>query len=117
MLIRAGPCVATCCAPARQGRPTATVVFLIARERSVTNEERTEVSRRARLQRATAKGNERGPFALSEKYWVLWLGALINRLGSFVMPFLAIYLTEERGLERAQAGSIIALFGAGALLA
>ena len=53
---------------------------------------------------------------LPRTYWVLWTGALINRLGGFVMPLLALYLTGERGLSVAQAGVVVSLYGAGALL-
>src|SRR5690242_1342947 len=53
---------------------------------------------------------------LPRTYWILWTGALINRLGGFVMPLLALYLTGERGLSVAQAGLVISLFGGGALL-
>ena len=54
---------------------------------------------------------------LPRTYWVLWTGALISRLGGFVMPLLALYLTGERGLSVAQAGVVVSLYGAGALLA
>ena len=33
---------------------------------------------------------------LPRTFWLLWTGSLINRLGSFVIIFLAIYLTGER---------------------
>ncbi|HET9753455.1 MAG TPA: MFS transporter, partial [Myxococcales bacterium] len=54
---------------------------------------------------------------LPRTYWILWTGALINRLGGFVMPLLALYLTGERGLRVEQIGLVISLFGGGALLA
>jgi MFS family permease len=50
-------------------------------------------------------------------FWVLWAGAFLNRLGNFVVPFLAIYLTEQRGASAAQAGLLVSLYGLGALLA
>ena len=53
---------------------------------------------------------------LPKAYWILWTGALINRLGGFVMPLLALYLTGERGLSVEQAGLVVSLYGAGALL-
>ncbi len=40
---------------------------------------------------------------------------LVNRLGGFVVPFLAIYLTERRGASAAQAGLIGSLWGLGAI--
>ncbi len=54
---------------------------------------------------------------LPRTFWILWTGALINRLGGFVMPLLALYLTGPRGLAVAQVGLIISLFGAGTLCA
>jgi MFS family permease len=53
---------------------------------------------------------------LPRTYWILWTGALINRLGGFVMPLLALYLTGERGLSVEQAGLVVSLYGAGSLL-
>lgn len=46
-------------------------------------------------------------------FWYLWAGTLINRLGSFVLVFLAIYLTQERGFSASQAGLVIGLWGVG----
>src|SRR3954462_1039973 len=56
-----------------------------------------------------------GERGLPKAYWILWAGALINRLGGFVMPLLALYLTGERGLSVEQAGLVVSLYGAGAL--
>ncbi|MFJ6195896.1 MDR family MFS transporter [Micromonospora sp. NPDC092111] len=50
---------------------------------------------------------------LPRAFWYLWTGTLINRLGSFVLVFLAIYLTRERGFSAAQAGLVIGLWGVG----
>jgi MFS family permease len=50
-------------------------------------------------------------------YWFLWLGTVINRLGGFVVPFLSLYLTSERGISVSQAGLVVALFGAGSFAA
>jgi hypothetical protein len=33
---------------------------------------------------------------LPPAYWLLWVGTLINRLGTFVIPFLTLYLTSRR---------------------
>src|SRR5574341_515736 len=54
---------------------------------------------------------------LPRAFWVLWFGMLVNRAGNFVLPFLAIYLTQARGLSPAQAGIVLALYGAGAAVA
>src|SRR5258707_12615079 len=54
---------------------------------------------------------------LPRNVWILWTGALVNRLGGFVMPLLALYLTGPRGLSVEQVGLVVSLFGAGALCA
>jgi MFS family permease len=54
---------------------------------------------------------------LPRPFWILWTGTLINRMGTFVVPFLAIYLTQVRGFSLAQAGLVAALYGAGAACA
>jgi MFS family permease len=48
-------------------------------------------------------------------FWVLFAGTFVNRVGGFVLIFLAIYLTEERGLNPAQAGAVVAAYGIGAI--
>jgi MFS family permease len=50
---------------------------------------------------------------LPRQFWFLWIGTLINRLGSFVVIFLAIYLTSERHFSQSQAGLVIGLYGVG----
>ena len=54
---------------------------------------------------------------LPRPFWVLWGGIFVNRLGGFVLPFMAIYLTQERHLSIAQAGLVVALYGAGGAIA
>ena len=54
---------------------------------------------------------------LPRAFWVLFAGTLINRIGGFVLTFLAIYLTETRGLTAAQAGVVLSCYGAGAIAA
>jgi MFS family permease len=54
---------------------------------------------------------------LPRTFWFLWAGTIVNRLGGFVLPFLALYLTGERGLTVAQAGLMVSLFGAGSFTA
>ena len=54
---------------------------------------------------------------LPRTYWVLWAGIFVNRAGCFVVPFLAVYLTQERGLPVATAGAVAAAYGAGAAVA
>ena len=50
---------------------------------------------------------------LPRTFWYLWTGTLINRLGSFVLIFLAIYLTTVRHFSEFQTGLVIGLWGAG----
>ena len=50
---------------------------------------------------------------LPRPFWYLWSGTLVNRLGSFVEPFLALYLTTARGFSVAQAGLVLTAFGVG----
>ena len=53
---------------------------------------------------------------LPPTYWLLWGGTLINRLGGFVIPFLTLYLTDQRGIPVSQAALMVSLFGAGSFL-
>ncbi len=54
---------------------------------------------------------------LPRSFWFLWLGALVNRLGGFVTPFLTLYLTQVRKIPVERAGLIVSLYGAGAIFA
>jgi MFS family permease len=49
-------------------------------------------------------------------YWTLWAGMLVNRLASFVITFLAIFLVRDRGFTANQAGQVVAIYGFGLLL-
>lgn len=49
-------------------------------------------------------------------FWFLWSGTLVNRIGSFVTPFLALYLTGERDVTVAQAGIVLSLLGLGSAI-
>jgi MFS family permease len=42
---------------------------------------------------------------------VLLVGTFVNRVGTCVAPFLALYLTAERGLSLEEAGGIVSLMG------
>src|SRR5712671_3820625 len=48
--------------------------------------------------------------------WILFVGTFLNKFGTFVMPFLAIYMTGL-GYTTAQAGLAIASYGCGVLCA
>lgn len=48
--------------------------------------------------------------------WILFFGTFVNRFGTFVMPFLVIYLTR-RGHSASEAGIGAAAYGVGHLIA
>lgn len=50
---------------------------------------------------------------LPRSFWYLWTGTLVNRLGSFVILYLTIYLTRVRGFSPSSAGLVLGLYGAG----
>jgi MFS family permease len=52
---------------------------------------------------------------LPRPFWVLWAGTLINRLGMFVEPFMALYLSSARHLSLGQVGAVLASYGAGSV--
>ncbi len=54
---------------------------------------------------------------LPGKFWYLWLGTLINRVGIFVLPFLTLFLTRQQGFSPYQAAFVVSLFGIGSFLA
>lgn len=47
----------------------------------------------------------------------LFLGIFVNRVGTFVAPFLVLYLTNELGKSPAVAGAALAAWGVGGLVA
>jgi MFS family permease len=54
--------------------------------------------------------------ALPRPAWILFLGVFLNKFGSFVVPFLTIYLTRQ-GYSMADAGLAIGAYGAGHFVA
>jgi len=46
-------------------------------------------------------------------FWTMWWGLIVNRLASFVIAFLSLYLVRDRGLPPAEAGRILGLYGVG----
>jgi len=72
--------------------------------------------------RVTTTSTARGRWAaqaggLPRTFWYLWSGTLVNRLGSAVGPFLALYLTEERGFSAGGAGVVLTALGLGSAVA
>ncbi|MFE6802683.1 MDR family MFS transporter [Streptomyces sp. NPDC057681] len=54
---------------------------------------------------------------LPRQFWWLWTSTLINRLGGFVLTFMALYLTTERHFSASYAGLVAALIGLGGMIA
>ncbi len=54
---------------------------------------------------------------LPRAFWVLVAGMFVNRLGAFVLPFLALYLGEQQKLGARASGLIIGAWGVGAVIA
>src|SRR6476469_204139 len=50
---------------------------------------------------------------LPRQFWWLWTSTLVNRLGGFVVTFLALYLTVDPGYSASYAGLVAALYGLG----
>jgi MFS family permease len=58
-----------------------------------------------------------GPLGLPRPFWILLIGTLVNRLGGSVFPFLAVYLTRERGFSAELAGVVVGLYAGGGMIA
>jgi MFS family permease len=54
---------------------------------------------------------------LPRTFWALWVGTLINRMGTFVVPFLALYLTRRRGFTAGEAALVVSCYMAGSVCA
>ncbi|HEX9382003.1 MAG TPA: MFS transporter [Gemmatimonadaceae bacterium] len=53
---------------------------------------------------------------MPREVWLLFATNLINRAGMMVLPFLVLYLTRELGFSLARAGSMLAVYGASAIV-
>ncbi|MFH8366386.1 MDR family MFS transporter [Streptomyces sp. NPDC018031] len=53
---------------------------------------------------------------LPREFWWLWTSTLVNRLGSFVATFMALYLSMERGYSATYVGLVAALHGLGGVI-
>ncbi|MCH0566068.1 MULTISPECIES: MFS transporter [unclassified Streptomyces] len=63
--------------------------------------------------RRTARESVSG---LPREFWWLWTSTLVNRLGSFVATFMALYLTLDRGASAFYAGLVASLHGLGGVV-
>jgi MFS family permease len=58
----------------------------------------------------------KGLKGLPHNMWVLFWATLINRSGTMVLPFLVLYMTKHFNYNDADAGLVLAVYGAGALI-
>jgi predicted MFS family arabinose efflux permease len=52
---------------------------------------------------------------LGREVWLICSVLLVNRAGAMVLPFITLYLTEQRGFGIASAGRLLSLYGVGAI--
>ena len=52
---------------------------------------------------------------LSKSVWLISAAILVNRSGTMVLPFFALFLTSERGFSTTQAGQTLAMYGIGGI--
>ncbi len=52
---------------------------------------------------------------LSREIWYLAATLFVNRAGNMVIPFLTLYLTQQRGFSLSRAGIVMACFGLGSV--
>ena len=52
---------------------------------------------------------------LGRDVWLICVVLLVNRAGTMVLPFITLYLTEQRDLTVAMAGRMLSLYGLGAV--
>ena len=50
---------------------------------------------------------------LPRPVWLISAATLVNRSGTMVLPFLALFLTSERGFSTTEAGQTLAMYGIG----
>ncbi len=53
---------------------------------------------------------------LPAPFWWLWVGTLVNRAGTFIEPFIILYLTGPRHLSIATAGTVVTIWGVGSVV-
>ncbi len=59
----------------------------------------------------TRRGAAKTP--LPPVFWALWLGTLVNRVATFVAPFLMLYLVRDRGVTPVAASALLTVQGLG----
>ena len=67
------------------------------------------------MKQAFAKTIKGAYGGLPAEVWLLASITLVNRIGTMVLPFLALYITQDMGMSAKFAGAIISIYGLGAL--
>ncbi|MCX5384829.1 MFS transporter [Streptomyces sp. NBC_00083] len=62
---------------------------------------------------SAARGTTAAGPVLPRAFWWLWTATLVNRLGGFVVVFLSLYVTLDRGYSASFAGLVTTLYGVG----
>lgn len=65
--------------------------------------------------RAIARTYREAFSGLPRPVWLLAVATVVNRSGTMVLPFLVLFLTQERGFSTTEAGRLLALYGLGAM--
>ena len=65
--------------------------------------------------RSLARVYRRAYSGLPRAVWLLSAALLINRLGTMVVPFLALYLTEHMGFDERSAAAVMSIYGLGSI--
>lgn len=55
--------------------------------------------------------------AFPREVWILYFGTFLNKFGTFVMPFLTLYLTRNKGFTTREAAITLGAYGAGHFVA
>jgi len=58
----------------------------------------------------------KGLKGLPKNVWLISIGSIINRAGTMVLPFLALYLTQGLNYSVSESGIVIASYGIGSLI-
>ena len=53
---------------------------------------------------------------LPRDIWLLSAVLMVNRAGTMVLPFISLYLTQEKGLDVTTAGALLSLYGLGSAI-
>ncbi|HTD85812.1 MAG TPA: MFS transporter, partial [Candidatus Binatia bacterium] len=51
--------------------------------------------------------------AFPREVWILYFGTFLNKFGTFVMPFLTLYLTRHKGFTTREAAITLGTYGVG----